>query len=336
MHKQLLSSAIALILVSCAGIFWLLQKADADVLPVPASPIQRCMNLSGALEAPSEGLWGYTIRAEDLLRLREAGFDTVRLPVRWRLVEHDGNHHIEPAQLARVTDVIEQALAADLKIILNAHHYNALNEDPDTHEPRLESVWEQLSRTFAGAPPELMFELINEPHSKMTIARTDALNRRLLEIVRRTNPHRWVVYGTAHWGALEGMLKSAPPYDPKGIIGFHYYEPFEFTHQGAFFVDPPLPTGVSWGTEDDRSAIKRDLAKAAQFRDRHGMPLLLGEFGVYEEVPLHLRADWTRNVRTEAEAAEFGWCHWGFATTFKSYDQNQEDWIYPILRALIP
>ena len=336
MHKQLLAGAIALILISCAGILWLLQKADAEPGQIPPAPVQRCMNLSGAMEAPSEGMWGYKIRERDLIELKTQGFDTVRLPVRWRLVETENGLRIDPDQLARASDVIQQARSAGLKTILNVHHYNALNEDPDTHEPRIEQIWRILSAHFAEAPQDLIFEFVNEPHSSMTIRRTDALNRHLLAIVRETHPDRWVLYGTAHWGALEGMLKAAPPYDPKAMIGFHYYEPFKFTHQGAFFVDPPLPTGVSWGTESDRSAIRRDFAKAARYRDRLGMPLLLGEFGVYEEISMDLRADWTRTVRTEAESAGFGWCHWGFATTFKSYDLAEEDWLYPILRALIP
>lgn len=336
MHKQFLAALIALLSLMGAGTIWLLHNADAEVRDTPSPPVQRCMNLSGALEAPEEGLWGYTIREEDLYRLKNSGFDTVRLPVRWKLVETESGWRADAAQLQRVDEVISQAHGAGLQVILNAHHYNELNDDPDTHQPRLEALWGHLAYYFTDAPPELIFELINEPHSGMTIKRTDQLNRKLLSIVRETNPDRWVLYGTAHWGALEGMLKSKPPYDPKAMIGFHYYEPFDFTHQGAFFVDPVRPTGVSWGSEADRARIRKDFQKAAQFRDRHGMPLLLGEFGVYEEVPLDLRRKWTSFVRNEAESNGFGWCHWGFATTFKTYDQSDEDWIYAILRALIP
>lgn len=337
MHRQFLFVLIALIFCAGALAVWRIQNADAAPDTIPAAPIQRCMNLSGALEAPQEGLWGYTIVEEDLTRIRQAGFDTVRLPVRWRLFQSSGTWTLDPAQLERVEDVISQARAADLKVILNVHHYNDLNDDPETHEPRLEAIWRELSKNFAYAPSDLIFELINEPHSGMTIARTDALNRRLLAIVRERHPDRWVLFGTAHWGTLEGMLKSDPPYDPKAIIGFHYYEPSDFTHQGAFFVQPsPPPTGKSWGSEKDRAAIARDFQKAAQFRDQAGMPLLLGEFGVYEEVPLGLRADWTGFARNIAESHGFGWCHWGFATTFKSYDPDQNAWIEPMLAALIP
>lgn len=336
MHKHFLPALTALITVLGVTVFFLWPKADAEVSQIPASPVQRCMNLSNALEAPTEGLWGYTIREADLIRLKKQGFDTVRMPVRWQLIDTPNGLEISPAQLRRVDEVLLQAKAAGLQVILNAHHYNELNEDPDTHEPRLEVIWQQLASRYANAPKELIFELINEPYSGMTIKRTDALNQRLLSIVRASNPDRWVLYGTAHWGTLEGMLKSKPGFDPKAMIGFHYYDPFEFTHQGATFVDPPPPTGVRWGSAQDRKTLAADFAKAAQFRDRAGMPLILGEFGVYADVPITLRADWTGTARAEAEAAGFGWCHWGFASAFKSYDQDLEDWLYPMLRALIP
>ena len=331
----LLVSAITL---SVAAVLLIRNAAAEPHLqqPLTASPVQRCMNLSGALEAPEEGLWGYTIRESDLRRIVDEGYDTVRLPVRWRLTDSQTGPAIAPDQLARVDEVIDQALGFDLQIILNVHHYNELNEDPNTHEPRIEAIWHQLGAHYANRPHTLIFELVNEPHSGMTIARTDALNRRLLGIVRARNPDRWVLYGTAEWGTLKGMLKSRPAHDARAIVGFHYYTPFEFTHQGASFVDPPPPTGRTWGSADERKALEQDFARAAQFRDRFGMPLLVGEFGVYHNVPIDQRAAWIRAVRRAAEAQEFGWCHWGWGTSFKTYDVSRETWLEPIRDALIP
>ena len=335
MNRQLLASLIVLIAVASVTALWPKPEAEADANGIPAVPVQRCMNLSGAMEAPYEGLWGYTIREVDLKRIKSAGFDTVRFPVKWRLIDSRNGPRIDPKQLARVDEVIFQALNLDLKIILNVHHYRDLFRDPDKHEPNIAAIWQQLSARYANFSHDLIFELVNEPTQKMTIERTDKLNRRLLSIVRETNPNRWVLFGTAQWGSLHGMLKSDPPYDPKAIIGFHYYEPFDFTHQGASFSDNPPPTGTSWGTSSDRASMREDFLAATKFRESHGMPLILGEFGVYEDVPLNLRAEWTHAVRTEAELAGFGWCYWGFGTTFKSFDQNKQAWIRPILRALI-
>jgi len=331
----------AAILGSILAAVWILAlqtPANSQTLRTIASPpVQKCMNLSNALEAPSEGLWGYTIRQKDLITIKSAGFDTVRMPVKWVTSPIPGNPYaLDPAKLARADQIIMDALALDLKIIINMHHYNALNEAPREHEPRLEAIWMQLAAHYADWPEGLIFEIINEPHSKMTIKRVDALNRRILALIRQTNPDRWVIYGTGQWGTLDGMLKSKPPYDPRAMIGFHYYSPFDFTHQGAPFLEDAPQTGTTWGTEPERREIASEFADAARFRDKLGMPLLLGEFGVYADVPLEQRADWTAFTRQQAEANGFGWCHWGFASAFRSYDQEAEAWISPLREALIP
>ena len=43
----------------------------------------RGVNLGNALEAPVEGEWGVTLREEYFRLIREAGFDAVRIPIRW-------------------------------------------------------------------------------------------------------------------------------------------------------------------------------------------------------------------------------------------------------------
>ena len=63
--------------------------------------------------------------------------------------------------------------------------------------------------------------------------------------------------------------------------------------------------------------------------------MFLGEFGVYEEVPLDQRVKWTRAMRETAEAHGFGWCYWDYATTFKAYNIDRETWIRSLLSALV-
>lgn len=46
-------------------------------------PVKNCINLSNALDAPDEGDYGYSIRQRDLVAISQAGFDTIRLTVRW-------------------------------------------------------------------------------------------------------------------------------------------------------------------------------------------------------------------------------------------------------------
>ena len=43
----------------------------------------RGVNFGNALEAPKEGEWGVTLKAEYFKAIKDAGFDSVRLPIKW-------------------------------------------------------------------------------------------------------------------------------------------------------------------------------------------------------------------------------------------------------------
>lgn len=303
--------------------------------PIADAPISRCMNLGSALEAPSEGEWGYIVRRADLVRLKEAGFDTIRLPVRWSVhTDLEAPFDIDPAMIARVTEIVGWAEEIGLQIIVNVHHYDAMNEDPETHEPRLEAIWDQLSTHFVNAPETVFFETINEPHTNMTTARTDALNARLLARLRQKHPDRWIILGTAFWGNLSALEESRPAYDPKVMLTYHDYSPFAFTHQGAGWTDQ-TETGIEWGSASDLAEMMGELDKAVSVQERTRMPVFVGEFGVYQGVPVEQRALWTQSMRTGLEARGLSWCYWDFAGSLKVYDVEREVWLPEIKAALL-
>ena len=131
------------------------------------------------------------------------------------------------------------------------------------------------------------------------------------------------------------QLKSRPPEDDRIILTFHTYDPYEFTHQGAFFADPPPPVGTRWGTPDDIKQMTLGADLAARFAMEQGHPIFMGEFGVYEEVPLDQRVKWTRAMRELADERNISWCYWDYATTFKVYDTERETWVRSLRSALI-
>jgi endoglucanase len=60
---------------------------EASALAQDAAAVNKRMgrgiNLGNALEAPKEGDWGVKLKAEYFKAIKDAGFATVRLPVRW-------------------------------------------------------------------------------------------------------------------------------------------------------------------------------------------------------------------------------------------------------------
>ncbi|MBL4870981.1 MAG: glycoside hydrolase family 5 protein [Robiginitomaculum sp.] len=292
------------------------------------APVKKCVNLGNALEAPNEGEWGYTVNVQDLRRIKQLGFDTIRLPVKWTAhMDRRRPYRIDPKLLSRTDYIIGTALDLGLKVILDVHNYDAIMARPYREIPKLKNLWHQLSTHYANWPDGLIFEVLNEAHDKMTTTKANALNAELLGIIRATNPSRWVVLGSGNWGSIDPLLldtqeKFSPPNDPRIITTFHYYDDFDFTHQGAHFLDTPPPTGKRFGSRQQKADIAKHMAQARAFQDRTGHPLLLGEFGVYQHVPNAQRAEWTYTVRKQAEAQGLGWCYWDWATEFKMYDQN--------------
>ena len=86
------------------------------------------------------------------------------------------------------------------------------------------------------------------------------------------------------------------------MVTFHYYDPFEFTHQGAPWISSSNAwLGRTWGTDADKAAVRNDFDTVAEWASQHGVKLFLGEFGTYNAVPSDLRVLWTKFIREQAE-----------------------------------
>jgi endoglucanase len=298
------------------------------------------MNLGNALEAPQEGAWGIRLRAEYFTAIKKAGFDTVRLPVRWSAhAGREAPYTIDPTIGQRVDWAIDQALTNGLNLIVNVHHDDEMDTAPDEHLPRLLGLWQQIARRYQDRPASICFELLNEPHGQLTEAKWNAMIPRLLATVRRTNPTRPVIIGPGQWNSIRALDKlELPPEDRNLIVTVHFYEPFEFTHQGASWVTgADRWKGRSWAATDSESAaIRKQLAKAAAWAKAKGRPVFLGEFGACQEADMISRARWTRFVAREAERLGFSWAYWEFCSGFGAYDAQAEAWREPLRSALIP
>jgi endoglucanase len=290
-------------------------------------PVERCVNLGNSLDAPTEGAWGPALQRGDLTWIAAQGFDTVRLPVRFS-AHWDGQ--IDPAFLARVDEVIGWAREDGLKIILDLHHFEALMTDPVGQTPVFQAIWAELGDHYAGAPDDLMFELLNEPNNLLSQDRLPDLYAPVIADLRTQHPDRWIIVGGGNWNNIAGMLALEVPDDPRIALTFHYYSPFEFTHQRAEWVTPVMPAS-DWGTDQDKRRLQSDMGWASG-RD---LPILLGEFGAYSAADPGQRAAWTATARRAAEAQGFGWCVWALDAGFPIRVPGTDDWVTGMQDALL-
>src|SRR5262249_40074977 len=147
----------------------------------------RGINLGNALEAPKEGDWGLRLEADYFHQIKAARFDTVRVPVRWSAhAAEEPPYTIDVHFFQRIDWVLDQCEANKLNAVLNVHHYDALDQDPDQHTARLLGLWQQIAARYKNRPASVYFELYNEPHDKLTADKWNDAVAKVLAEVRNT------------------------------------------------------------------------------------------------------------------------------------------------------
>lgn len=343
---------MALRIRPCVTVLTLLAAACSATGPVDTDPgdtgvgafamnqqLGRGVNFGNALEAPNEGDWGVTLEALHFQRAAEAGFETIRLPVRWSAhAAEDPPYTVDPAFFERVDWAIDRVLANDLNIIVNAHHHDSLTANPATYKDRWLAIWRQLARRYRHQPPNVLFEPLNEPHDRLTATLWNEYLRDALEVIRESNPNRNVVVGPVSWNNTNALPDLDLPDDSHLIVTVHFYEPFQFTHQGASWASgSDAWLGTEWhGTDAEKASVTEILERAAGWGHEHGRPIFLGEFGAYSAADMASRARWTAYVAREAERLGMSWAYWEFMAGFGLYVPDQDEWREPLKDALMP
>jgi endoglucanase len=345
--------------------------ATAPAGPAGKPRLLRGMNLGNALDAPNEGEWGVVLDESDFSRIHGAGFDHVRLPVRFNAhASSAAPYTIAPPFLGRVDWAVLQALKNDMAVIVDLHNYGDIMTDPEAQRARFVALWQQIAEHYRNAPDAVSFELLNEPHDKLTASVWNSILRDALRAVRTTNPTRTVIVEGVDWASAKNLRDTlSMPDDPNLVASFHMYQPILFTHQGAPWMGPeyktlgirfpgpppspllPVPSALSvawvrrWferynaepaaTNPSGPSTIAEQLDMAASFAAAHRVPVYMGEFGTVDHADIASRAAWTRATRKEAERRGFGWAYWDDGASCAVYDRKKSEWVPELKSALL-
>lgn len=335
----------ALLLAACAPVSWqqpawvsAIQRPGVDPF-VQNQQLGRGVNLGNALEAPQEGAWGVTLYEDYFTAIADAGFRHVRVPIRWNAHALAAPPYtIDPDFFARIDWVVEQSLKNDLLVILDFHHYEEMFSDPQGHKARFLALWQQIAKHYADAPDTVLFELLNEPHDKLTTAVWNGIFPEVIAAIRPSNPTRNLIVGPGNWYNIGQLSGLSLPADDHLIVSVHYYEPFPFTHQGAEWVSGSAAwLGNTWeSTAIQRGGVESDLKRAARWGKANNRPIYLGEFGAYSRADMESRARYTAFVARTAEELGMSWAYWEFGAGFGVYNRGTGTWKAELLSALIP
>jgi endoglucanase len=277
-------------------------------------------------------------KEEHFAKLKAAGFSTVRV-VLFTFPFLDQQNRLDPKWINRLDWVVATARKHGLNVILDEHDFDEFSKDVAACRPKLKAIWTQLAQRYRNEPNAVVFELLNEPHGQFDAATWNATAQELLQIVRKDNPKRNVIIGGVRWNSRDTLKELQLPAGDKHIIAtFHYYDPFPFTHQGAAWADEPIRSskGVRFGKPAEIAQIEKDFAMVKAWSDSSGRPVLLGEFGAYDKAAMEDRVLWTSTVARTAEKNGFAWAYWQFSSDFLLYDFKANDFVQPILKALVP
>ncbi len=290
-----------------------------------------------------ETYWGNPFTtAEMIAKVKEAGFNTIRIPVTW--YEHmDKAYHIDDAWMDRVQQVADYGIQNGLYVILNAHHDAWYTPDPANlkkAETVMRAVWGQIAVRFAGYDEHLLFEGMNEPRLIGTEHEWDEgtpeareavnkLNEAFVETIRASggkNGERYLLIPTYCASTRPEALKALVL--PKGgrlIVSIHLYRPYDFTLNEAGTAE------WSPNSREDTEEIDQAIEDARHLFTDRGIPVIITEFGTVDKGNTAARTQWADYVTQKAGAAHIGCIWWDNSI----YDRCTLQWKYPdIVHAL--
>lgn len=289
------------------------ETANSGALTSPVDPVELCgritvgWNLGNSLDATGSGMssetsWGNPKTTRELiLKVKEAGFDAVRIPTTW--YNHlDSDFNISEEWIVRVQEVVDYAYDEGMYVILNVHHENwndpYENTLPDVKK-KIKKLWTQIANRFESYGERLIFEGMNEPRWKNTEFEwnggnaegrrvVNAYNECFVETVRATggnNRYRALMIPT-YAASASGLDGFTVPQDKSLIVSVHAYSPYNFAMN---------PSGTTKFDPNNTSDTQELTWLAGTLYDRFiskGTGVIIGECGTANKNNYSDRVNW--------------------------------------------
>ncbi len=237
------------------------------------------INMGNTLDAPNEGDWSEPAKQYYFEDYKNAGFQTVRIPVTWQnhfININNPPYTIDSDWMERVEEVIDWALAEDLWVIMNIHHENLFHNNYSQYEAAYLSVWDQIIARFSSKSKKLVFEIINEPQA-ISETNVNSFNVQVYNKIRAVSSDRIVVFGGDQWSNSKDLIDNdliIPDPSDQYLIGYyHSYDPWDWGVTGD---------GL-WGGTQDKQDRTDQFQDVVDWSTTHNIPVCLGEFGAKVE-----------------------------------------------------
>lgn len=320
-----------------------------------------------------ESSWcGIKTTKEMIDSVKQAGFNTIRVPVSWHNHVYGENFTINEQWLNRVKEVVDYGIENNMYVILNIHHdmekeyCYPTNELYDNSIHYMTCIWDQLSAKFAEYDDHLIFESINEPRlaghpnewwydpgNQDCREALDCINRwnqNFVDVVRATggnNAKRYLMvpsYAASGDNVLIDDFKLPTDIegnDNKIIVSVHAYIPYHYALQAENESDSV--SEFRYDSSSDTADIDRLMSGLYEKFVKNEIPVLIGEFGSRAKTDNEQsRVEHAAYYIAAARARGISCCWWdnnaftGDGELFGLLDRKNNSWKYPdILEALV-
>jgi len=240
------------------------------------------------------------VTADDIRFIADAGFNTIRVPLDYRLfVTAEDEPRFDGVGYALIDRLIGWARTAGLRVILDLHAapggqvgashdggsgYPLLFYVPANQELTVR-LWQTLARRYRDEPAVLGYDLLNEPiaphhDTKYLEPRLAPLLQRISSAIREVAPDQLIFLVGSRWGTTLHAL--GPPFADNLVYTYHSY----------------------WA-----SPRRNTIQPLLNFRDRYNVPILIAETGEATD-------QWIEAFRNLHESHDIGWIFW----TYKNLD----------------
>lgn len=327
---------------------------DSDALTL-ISNIKVGWNIGNTCEGtPNENSWGNPyVTAELIAAVKAAGFNAVRVPVRWT-PHADDDMNIKAEWLDRIAEIVDYCVDQDMYVIINSHHDNWYDRLPSTYDAKdiktkFANMWTQIARRFRDYDEHLIFGGINEMvglngdgsenWGQPTKSQQKFLNELMqcfVNNVRATSGNNAVrCLMIQPWACnpdfvLNGSNFEMPADKVAGRLIFEYHH-YTWTYsteaagadQNKYFWGEPYKAYTPWYADGEKEEVWRSEALKKEFIDK-GYGVIMAEFGCVQHnrssdnaVADESRAYYHETVVSEAGAQGIPCFYWdnGLFTT---------------------
>lgn len=292
------------------------------------------------------------ITESDIENIASMGFDHVRIPVDFVMLESDDEEgRRNPLGYEYIHKAINWCRKSGLNIVLDIHEVYGYSFDPlkdmdrerffydKALQTRYHKLWRSIAKEFAADTDIVAFELLNEVVLSDVYEAWNKVAHDTIEVIREEAKEAWIVVGGVRYNNVNSVELLDKPYDDRIIYNFHCYEPLVFTHQRAYWVDG-MPSDFTMkypaSLEDFRAAsdmFSKDLVgeiydeaipsigvdffraifkPAVEAAAKYDVPLYCGEYGVIDKAPAEDSLRWFKDIHEVFEENGIGRAVWNY------------------------